>query len=304
MTTRGLGEWVYQFIPPRGRHKTVAVVKAWEAYFDESSDSKGQLLYVVAGLVGSSSRFRSLERDWKRITKGRVFHAKDFFGRGRNGERFGEYADWSDAKAERFIRHLCLAIKTSGLTAVGCTIEVPPFKALSLGARRYLTSALFRSKHQTWKGTGAPTRAYQLGFLHCVATATNVERKEGSLVHFWFDRNNREEPLARISFRDILEPIKENEVRDCLGELVFADKARYEALQAADLIAYCGCSIRLKKGRLNNMDLVVAGTELRSIPRKRQKFCIYDAAALDRAVGDVPDAVRAVWWGHSQGQVA
>jgi hypothetical protein len=43
------------------------------------------------------------------------------------------------------------------------------------------------------------------------------------------------------------------------------------------------------------MDLVVAGTELRSIPRKRQKFCIYDAAALDRAVGDVPDAVRAVW---------
>src|SRR5690349_20457869 len=147
---------------PRGKPKYVAVVQSLEVYADESGIDADKVC-VVCGLVGSSSQWRQVEDRWRRVCGGIVFHGKEFFGRDDFGRRIGVYETWTDAEAAKFLAGLFDALGTS-LTLVGGIVDVPAFRALSIGARRYLTMAPYRMHRQAWGTTGAPNRPWFMGF--------------------------------------------------------------------------------------------------------------------------------------------
>lgn len=301
----GIGEWAFHFLAPRGRHKTVAVLQAIEFYGDDSADSKAERLCVVNGLVGSSKEWRRLEVRWAKITKGVPFHSVRFFGRGEKGQRLDHYSSWSTDRAVDFITQLCRAIADCNLSVIGAHVDVRAFKALSIGARRYLTQATFHDGYDVWRNTGAPNKPYFVAFGDCIAKAVHHKTRPDWKVNFWFDRQGKDESLAYQLFKDATGPGTAQKVRDSLGALVFGSKDDYLGLQAADLVAYVGCAGELgtsdegtgrrKFWTPKNVELEIAAEILMGLPRKRNNVSHLDAARLEKRLSVVPQHIRDKW---------
>ncbi len=48
-----------------------------EAYCDDTSDGKGELIFIVATVLGPASDWREIEPRWLELCEGRIFHATD-----------------------------------------------------------------------------------------------------------------------------------------------------------------------------------------------------------------------------------
>ena len=270
-----------------------------ESHCDESGDSRQERLCIVAGLVGSTRQWRLFERRWTRATHGRVFHSKEFFAR-KGGKRVGKYADWTDARATKYITSLCDVVLNGRLTIIGALVDVPAFMARNAGERRFLTAAPYEDRPTggVWRGTGAPSKPYFLGFSTCIAQAIQCKkRRSGGKVHYWFDRQDDYEGLAKQTFSRVA-AMAVPWIRGC-RHLVYADKAEYPGLQAADLIAYTKCAIEQDNPtsvdvyRTSNYDLYIAAKMLKTVPR--QNFFEWGEEEIQHRLSSVPIEVRRRW---------
>jgi hypothetical protein len=237
-----------------------------------------------------------MESRWRRATSGAVFHSKEFFARKR-GRRVGEYAQWSDADAETHIKRLCDAVCGTNLTIIGAAIDIPAFMAYDEDTRRYLTGAPFQADYGVWRDTGAPSKPYFLGFSTCITAAINRRTRPDLKVHYWFDRQDDYEGKARQIIAIATGPIASPTVREAVGALVYEDKAKYEGLQAADLVAYVRCAIEQDNYKTTNKDLFIAAQRLQALPKKRQMFLVLNADVLAEKVARIPEPIRAAWRG-------
>jgi len=285
----------------------VAIIQALEAYCDESADSHHQRICIVAGLLGSTRAWRSAEREWERITRGKpLFHAKDFFARVR-GRRVGVYKDWSDADAHKYITLLANVVALNDFRLLSVSVDVQAFNALDLGARRFLTTATITGFDNpappVWRSTGAPSRPYFLAMSECIALALKANSKPEWKVHFWFDRLKENEGYALELFRGVQQSAPER-LRKMAGGIVYQDKALYPGLQMADLVAYMRCAIeqdnwnRPRQGprfRVAVADIKTAHDAIRKISASRIHAIEIKKEYMDWRLGNVPLEIRSQW---------
>ena len=262
-----------------------------ETYADESG-IKSTRYCAVSGLVGTSKHWRIAEDHWKDACGDLVFHAKEFFGRDPQGHRVGIYKNWSDEKAQKFLKKLFDAITFRPFTIVGGFNDVKAFNALSHAERRYLTLAKFDPRITAWRSTGAPSKPWFLGFAATIVESALCVKRPGLKINFWFDRQNEYEGLANLLFQEACSPRAMPPLSKALGNLVFAPKNDYPGIQMADLIAYTGVSVN-ENGGPKHAEQEYAMHRIQAIPK--QKVMNYTADQLQKSLRGVPPHLRAKW---------
>ena len=223
-----------------------------KAYFDESGIHAGSPVCIVAGFVLPSERADILEREWQSrlLSKYRIayFHAKEFEARS------GPFKGWSDDKAFSFQDRAAKLVSDvmsnweEPHLIVGSAVVTKDFLSLPIEERRWLTGGTFVESSKVprkWKKQGAPTKPYFLAFQQAVLDAAKFTTVDTSsyhradpdqIVHFIFDRQNEYEATATAVFGAMKRmPLS---IRGKCGDVVFSDKTRAIALQAADFMAY------------------------------------------------------------------
>ncbi len=217
-----------------GHGKLFAVM---QAYFDESGIHHESAFCILAGYVGGVGQWKRFERTWRKILakyKVEEFHAKRFFQRDKRGQRLDEYADWTDAKADDFIRELINCILSVKVYPVSCSVVKAAWNQLSYGERRYLTGGIFDADEFTT--SGAPSKAYFVSFQFCIYMATDFCGR-GQKVHFAFDLNKDFHGYGREYFK-LLKKLPGLSWAPKLGQPSWPTSFEAVQLQAADLLAY------------------------------------------------------------------
>jgi hypothetical protein len=225
-----------------------------QAYFDESGIHGGGTtpenppspVCVVAGYFGGSGSLRKLGQRWSAVV-GRYnvpeFHAKEFWGFTKDGERVGPYRGWSSTKARVFLDELVSIIeKHYRVHPVASAVVVQSFNKLPYNKRRFLTGAqLVNGK---FKSSGCPSKPYFLPFQVALLDAAD-HAPIGGKANFFLDLNKNFKGYAL----DVFGLIKKQEIKIAprLGEIGFPTGLEAPQLQAADLLCYESFQYALKR---------------------------------------------------------
>lgn len=87
-------------------------------YGDESSDSKGNRVYAVAGLLGGEESWEGLREDWAARTGDKVFHSADC----ESG--YGDFKDTPPEERDRLHKDLAVVLAGSGLIGWGIAVDL------------------------------------------------------------------------------------------------------------------------------------------------------------------------------------
>lgn len=266
----------------------IAVIDLF-VFADESGISGTQPYCVVGGFMASERQWGKFEKDWA-ATLGRFdvpeFHSKVFFGRDQSGRRLGPFRGWSDARASAFLAELTRAITAYRITPLGSGIHVGDFMALTPGERRFLTGGLFRNGR--FVTSGAPSKPYFLGMMALWGDATQFARA-GKRIHFVMDMQKEFEPRAvQTAAETRFFGINEKNTHQ-LGEVVFASRQHWHALQAADLQCYLWYNYLVRPDSLSPER--VAG--LHAITGKRNHILALRTEGLEMILAKLPPEVRA-----------
>jgi hypothetical protein len=213
----------------------VFLVLKLRGYFDESGIDEGSPYCVVAGYVSGKRQWGKFELKWGAVLKEygvTEFHAKHFFGRDSDGRRVGEYRDWNDSKADRYLDQLtCIIEESENVIPLSCTVERSAWNQASYGERRFITGAAFRWSHK-FVTPGAESKPYFVGFQICV---TNAERycPDRAKIHFVFDLNEQYVGYGQCVYEQLRDTLG-----DKLGPVTFMESHEAIPIQAADLLAY------------------------------------------------------------------
>jgi hypothetical protein len=208
-----------------------------QAYLDESGIDHESDFCILAGYVGGIGKWKRFERTWRTTLKlygVKEFHAKRFFQRDSRGQRLDEYTNWTDKKADDFIRELINCIISVKVYPVSCSVVKAAWNRLTYGERRYLTGGIFDAGKFTT--SGAPSKAYFVPFQFCIYMATDFCGR-GQKVHFAFDLNKDLHGYSREVFK-LLKQLPGLSWGPKLGEPSWPTSFEAVQLQAADLLAY------------------------------------------------------------------
>lgn len=214
-----------------------------EAYLDESGIHAGAKVCVVAGYYGSHKNWRTFEAQWNKVLSAypevasKGFHAKHFFGRGKDGNRVKEYKGWSEDKAYKFMERLTQAIMRNRIFPVGYAVVVDDFAALTLNMGRWLTGAEFSKNGEYIKG-GSPSRSYYLPFEFCVLKSCQKSNANPvDKIHFFAGLDRTFYEYANVLFKlALVDERLPMETRNQLGTIAYPLAKDTPGIQAADLL--------------------------------------------------------------------
>jgi hypothetical protein len=195
-----------------------------KGYCDESGTEKDAKILVVAGLLGSATRWERFETDWKLVLASNhldYFRAQEFYKR---KEQFALGTDWdSRHKRERLIQQLLQVIQSR---------ETAPSVAL--------VSLVYLVDHRRIFGKDrVPSTAYTVGCSGCwlLGSKWAEEQNHKEEIAFFFDIGHKHAGHALRSYQQAQQyaPFRQ---QYRLGGLTFEDDRKLVPLQAADLLAY------------------------------------------------------------------
>lgn len=214
-----------------------------EVCVDESGIHGGSRRCVVAGLAGGRNAMSSLEVEWAAILRNFGvpeevgFHAKTFFKRGKNGQRYGPYEGWSDQEAIDFISQLVKSVTDLELKPVGGGVFIEYFNSLSHNLRRWLTGGVYDENRKKWLSSGAPNRPYFFAFNE-IAVGAAEHAKTGVKIDCICDRQDNFSGLA-MQMWNYMKDEMDWYTGKHLGSINFYSRFERVSLQAADMLAFC-----------------------------------------------------------------
>jgi len=276
-----------------------------EAYMDESGIHDGAHACVIAGYWGSKKKWRRFEKRWPEILKDanepslKEFHSTEFWN--SKGKRHGIFADWSDAKADKFVGDLVACIVDTKIFPTSCTLVVEEWNKLNQNERRLLTGGRYDVDTDKWVRPGAPNKKYFWPFHLAVATPAS-HCQPGLTVHYVFDLNKQFKNHA-VDLFALLKTDPTLNIRHRLGTLDMELSETAVGLQAADLFAYQTyqwSKERIKHTRPTNFkDLPVLLRRLITNLRGEDDFPFMDRDGLNVALDKLPKDMRSSGWPHA-----
>jgi len=210
-------------------------IAMFKTYLDESG-YENEPVVAVAGFTGTAVQWSSFERYWGAVlAEYRIdeFHGKEFWRLDDEGKPTGKYRGWEYDKSEAFLQALIVAIRKSGIIAVGLGIRTKLFFSLSEDERRFLTTNQLYGRD--WPQQGAPTHPYFLILQWPIVVSADYV-PDGDKVFITMDRNETFAPKALEIYNQLLTnvPLKN---RNKLGDtLAFSSRLNTPGLQAADFL--------------------------------------------------------------------
>jgi hypothetical protein len=214
-----------------------------EVCVDESGIHGGSKRCVVAGLAGGRNDINTLESKWAEILRefsvpSEVgFHAKTFFRKNSNGQRFGPYTGWSDQKSLDLIAQLVSSVTDLDLKPVGGGVFIEYFNSLSHNLRRWLTGGVYDESRRKWLSSGAPNKPYFFAFNEIVVGAAE-HAKTGVKIDCICDRQDNFSGLATQMWNYMKDDMDWYTGKH-LGGINFYSRFERVSLQAADMLAFC-----------------------------------------------------------------
>jgi hypothetical protein len=201
------------------------------AYMDDSGTHPDSHNCVVAGYWASANEWRRFERDWNAVLQReglKEFKANEFWPR-PNGMRIGPYRDWTNARHAKLIDDLLLVIRRWKVIPFGCGV---------IGAEWNAQPAEFKAVYSR-AGCERHAKSMLLPFQRNIYRTASYCHK-GISMHFTFDESTQSHVKAAITqcYSELKRSAVGDPLRDCLGDIAFADSDRAAPLQAADLLAY------------------------------------------------------------------
>lgn len=261
-----------------------------EAYFDESGIHENAEVCVVAGYYGTQKAWRGFEKQWDKILSDypelkQGFHAKKFFRRD-NRKRVGEYADWDDIKARRFLDRLVQCIIGNRIFPISFAIIVGDFRKLPLMERKWLTGARFTINGKPIS-SGCPNRSYYVPFDFCVLdsarmSGANVTEK----IDFFVGLDRSFSGYANTLYSFVLSDARlPASVRNLLGRISYPLASSTPGLQAADLLAYRLYRFALDKvAAKQNLPIPALISKLTKNRKSGQRFTMFDSSRLTQLI--------------------
>ncbi len=249
-------------------------------------------------LLGQRKQWRGFERRWGQILKDaqtpglKEFHSCKFWARTKDGKRKGLYANWTDAKADKFLADLVECIRAFRLYPVVATLKVSAWKKLNKHERMLLTGGRYDESSSKWISPSAPNQTYYLPFQACILYPART-CKQHLKVHYAFDLNKQFKNHAS----DIFKLMKKDETygfRDRLGALSLLPSEDAAGLQAADLLAY----EMYQFGKVRGVEAVAQQPihpRLRALlkhARSVHDFPFFDEAGIEPLLEEVPAYLR------------
>jgi len=96
----------------------------YAGYGDECADETKQRVFAVACVSGSTEYWRQFRADWRKITKGRIFHAADC------DSDHGEYANTPHSDNKALYANLAKLLGGSRLIGAACVVSIPDYNEL------------------------------------------------------------------------------------------------------------------------------------------------------------------------------
>ena len=204
------------------------------AYADESGthDATGQHpgseIAAVLGYVSWKDDWDNFCSEWQIVLAEygiEVFHMSECMDK-INGPSKPKwpYRGWSDSKRDSFIRSLIGVALNNTLFAVGGTLDVRAYDAVSPGWLKREAEHPYHFSFQMFFDLLLPA-------LETVEPPFAPEDQ----VAFFFDQNTQFEERATRAFH-LIKGLRDS--KDRFGSLTFASKKKHKPLQAADLLAY------------------------------------------------------------------
>jgi hypothetical protein len=123
---------------------------------DESGIHDDASVCILAGYMASIGQWVAFDERWKRVLRKYDvldFHSKEFFPVDSRGKRVGRYrkpdgskasfGEWAEDLASAFIAELLGAISNTSIHPIGAMVDVPAFRGLTYGERKFLTGGIF-----------------------------------------------------------------------------------------------------------------------------------------------------------------
>jgi hypothetical protein len=182
------------------------------AYLDESTDSKRERVFAIAGYLGTEEEWLKLENAWKEATRGlECFHMAEC------ESQVGEFEEWPKEKCIELVTALVTILLERELYGVCSAIMIDDFK------RVFPDEPL--------------DTLYYLCFQHCVSSIAELACSRGEEVAFVFDRTSEFSGTA-LNHYNALATSEKWQYSRWLGPIAFESKVKFIPLQAADLVAY------------------------------------------------------------------
>jgi hypothetical protein len=190
------------------------VLRPNNAFFDGSGKLSDGVM-TVGGYLASDQACEAIERDWKAVTGGKVFHLADF------GTEYCELGsnDWSKGERRDFLKKLGGIVNHNGAYVISASVELSQYAAF-VGAASY--SAVF----------GPAYSALAQLCTHVVERTLFVENRLDEAVAYVFEKGDRQHEIAQT----IGDYERRFKVESDLRSLHFLPK-RTTFLQPSDLIA-------------------------------------------------------------------
>lgn len=277
-----------------------------EAYMDESGIHDGAHVCAIAGYWGSVRKWKRFEERWKKIIADaaepsmKEFHSTEFWN--SEGKRKGVFANWSNAKADKFIDDLTACIVESRIYPASAMLEVDAWNRLNQYERKFLTGAKYDAGTKTWDTHGAPNKTYFLPFQLALITPT-ANCSPGLHVHYTFDLNKQFKNHALELF-SLLKNDKNIISRHRFGNIDFENGENAVGLQAADLFAYQSYKFGKIRAARNTPalahELPPLLRRLVTNARTDDDFPFLNAEGLNRSLQSLPAELRSPGWKRVQ----
>lgn len=249
----------------------------------------------VSGFMAETDSWLAFSADWNeacdRLIPGdehgrHIFHATEFFERGRNRLRAPRYREWTPEQDDQLLEELIGVIHKHPIEKVGGGVDVGAFRSCTVGERMFLTGARFENgRFQT---RGHPERPYFVGF-HSIIWQALTHTVKDSLVHFVFGLNHDHIRWSEELYRDLAMLNERLGYAPKYGRIAFSTPEAEPALQAADLRSHLWDQI-LERAVEVSPKRLEAAKYLEGFTRQHP---LYDAEHLEKALAGLPPEQRA-----------
>jgi hypothetical protein len=196
-------------VEQRGKYSAVAIL----SYGDDSADEKRQRVCAVAGVVGTWSSWRTLEREWLIRTNGIPFHATYC------ESDLGDYKGRPHAENKALYKDMAIMLANSTVYGIGVAVDLS-------AARRVFPA-----------NPDIAEIAYYRSFTRIIEVMKNVAKESGEIADVTFDMRLDTEHNAGLLYGSTRE--NQPEWTPYLAEkITFEFSHKQPRIQVADLIAY------------------------------------------------------------------
>lgn len=183
------------------------------AYGDDSADEKRQRVCAVAGVVGTWSSWRALEREWLIRTGGIPFHAKDC------ESDWGDYRGRSHAENKALYQDLVTMLANSTIYGIGVVVDLIAARSVFPNSPDIADISYYRS------------------FTRVIEVMKNVAKESGEMADVSFDMRLDTEHNVDLLYGHARE--NQPEWTPHLAEkITFEFSHKQPRIQVADLMAY------------------------------------------------------------------